>query len=62
MLTFALYLCHRPLLYFFSASKLAQPASPLQLTWLLRMTFLIVIGIAYTGEWLRRLIRDRLLA
>lgn len=62
MLTFALYLCHRPLLYFFSALKLAQPASPLQLTWLLGMTFLIVIGIAYTGEWLRRLIRDRLLA
>jgi peptidoglycan/LPS O-acetylase OafA/YrhL len=61
MLTFALYLCHRPLLYFFSALALARPRSALQLTWLLGMTFLVVVGVAYTGEWLRHRIKDRLM-
>jgi peptidoglycan/LPS O-acetylase OafA/YrhL len=62
MLTFALYLCHRPLLYFFSAIPVAEPGSALQVTWLLGMTLLLVIGIAYFCEWLRRQMRERLLS
>jgi peptidoglycan/LPS O-acetylase OafA/YrhL len=60
MLTFALYLCHRPLLYFFSALRVAAPTSALQLTWLFGMTLLVVIGVAHLGEWLRRQMRERL--
>jgi peptidoglycan/LPS O-acetylase OafA/YrhL len=62
MLTFALYLCHRPLLYFFSALRVAQPTSAVQLVWLFGMTLLVVIGMAHVGEWLRRQMRERLVA
>ncbi len=60
MLTFALYLCHRPLLYFFSALRVAKPTSALQLVWLFGMTLLVVVGMAHLGEWLRRQMRERL--
>jgi peptidoglycan/LPS O-acetylase OafA/YrhL len=59
MLTFALYLCHRPLLYFFSALALAPTGSSLQSSWLLGMTLLAAIGMAHVGEWLRTRIRRR---
>jgi peptidoglycan/LPS O-acetylase OafA/YrhL len=62
MLTFALYVCHRPLLYFFSALRVAKPTSSLQLAWLFGMTLLVVIGMAHLGEWLRGLMRARLFA
>lgn len=62
MLTFALYVCHRPLLYFFSALRVAEPTSSLQLAWLFGMTLLVVIGMAYLGEWLRGWMRKNLFA
>lgn len=60
MLTFALYLCHRPLMYFFSALPLGPPGSWQQMSWLFGMTFMAVIGMAHLGEWLRRQMRRRL--
>lgn len=61
MLTFALYLCHRPLLYFFAALPLGQPGSAPQVLWLFGMTLPAVVAIAYIGEWLRRWMRSRLI-
>lgn len=57
MLTFALYLCHRPLLNFFSVFRLDAPATSLQKVWLFGCTFLIVIAAAYLGEALRARLR-----
>jgi peptidoglycan/LPS O-acetylase OafA/YrhL len=62
MLTFALYLCHRPLLYFFTALHLAQPGTWVQTAWLFTMTFLVVIAVAHLAEWARRSMRGRWLA
>lgn len=53
MLTFSLYLCHRPLLNFFSVVALDKPESVIQKLWLFGGTFAVVIAIAYVGEWLR---------
>jgi peptidoglycan/LPS O-acetylase OafA/YrhL len=60
MLTFALYLCHRPLLYFFAALPLGRPGSWIQIVWLFGMTLLVIVAIAYVGEWLRHWLRSRL--
>jgi len=60
MLTFALYLCHRPLLYFFSAVSAGHAGSWKQSLWLFGMTFAVVIAIAHIGESLRRWMRTRL--
>ena len=59
-LTFALYLCHRPLLQFFSALRVGVPGTPLQSLWLLGMTTLVVIAVARVGEWLRQAMRIEL--
>jgi peptidoglycan/LPS O-acetylase OafA/YrhL len=61
MLTFSLYLCHRPLLNFFSAVVVSDPDSYIQKIWLFGATFCIVIVIAYIGEWLRLKIKRFLL-
>jgi len=58
--TFSLYLCHRPLLQFFSTARLGKPGTPIQHVWLFGMTSLVIIAVAYLGEWLRRAIRRRL--
>lgn len=59
MLTFALYLCHRPLLYFLSALPVSQPGDWRQTLWLFGMTLAVVIGVAHLGEWLRGWMRRR---
>jgi peptidoglycan/LPS O-acetylase OafA/YrhL len=59
-LTFALYLCHRPLLQFFATVRLGVPGMPLQHLWLFGMSALVIIGIASLGEWLRRAMRRHL--
>ncbi|HZO24251.1 MAG TPA: acyltransferase [Steroidobacteraceae bacterium] len=53
MLTFALYLCHRPLMYFLSAVPMGAPGEWRQSAWLFGMTLAVVIGIAHLGEWFR---------
>lgn len=53
MLTFALYLCHRPLLNFFSVFNVAESNTIIQKLWLLSGTMAIVAAVAYCGELLR---------
>ncbi len=53
MLTFALYLCHRPLLNFFAVVAIDKPDTVIQKLWLFGGTFAVVIAVAYLGEWLR---------
>jgi peptidoglycan/LPS O-acetylase OafA/YrhL len=57
MLTFSLYLCHRPLLNFFSVFSVSNPESLIQKVWLFSGTFLVVIVVAYSGEFFRSKIR-----
>jgi peptidoglycan/LPS O-acetylase OafA/YrhL len=58
MLTFALYLCHRPLLYFFAALHVDPPGFWLQTFWLFAMTSGVVIVIAQLSERFRVQIRE----
>lgn len=58
MLTFSLYLCHRPLLNFFSVFSVSNPESLIQKLWLFSGTFFVVIVVAYSGEFLRSKIRN----
>lgn len=60
MLTFSMYLVHRPLLNLFSVIKIGEPHTALQRIWLFGCTFAVIIAIAYVGEWLRNVIRARL--
>jgi peptidoglycan/LPS O-acetylase OafA/YrhL len=60
MLTFSLYLCHRPLLNFFSVVAADAPTSLIQKAWVFGGTFAVVIAVAYVGEWLRIRIKGRL--
>lgn len=53
MLTFSIYLCHRPLLNLFSVVAVDAPNSYVQKVWLFGSTFGVVIAVAYAGEWLR---------
>ncbi|PKO88941.1 MAG: hypothetical protein CVU18_05810 [Betaproteobacteria bacterium HGW-Betaproteobacteria-12] len=53
MLTFALYLCHRPLLNFFSVFKVDEPSTIIQKLWLFSGTIAIVVAVAHCGEWMR---------
>lgn len=62
MLTFSLYLCHRPLLNFFSVFAVDVSNAYVQKVWLFGATFAIVIAVAYLGEWLRVRIKSALLA
>lgn len=57
MLTFSLYLCHRPLLNFFSVFSIDRPDSIIQKLWLFAGTFMVVIVVAYIGEALRSKIK-----
>lgn len=61
MLTFSMYLVHRPLLNLFSVIKIDEPSTAQQRIWLFSLTFLVIIFVAYLGEWLRVLIRDKLM-
>ena len=62
MMTFSMYLVHRPLLNLFSVIKIGEPNTLQQRIWLFGLTFLVIIAVAYFGEWLRVLIRDKLKA
>jgi peptidoglycan/LPS O-acetylase OafA/YrhL len=53
MLTFAIYLCHRPLLQFFSALRIGEPGSAAQQAWLFGGTAIVIITIAHFSNWLR---------
>ena len=58
MLTFSMYLVHRPLLNLFSVLNVDEPGSLIQRIWLFGCTIIIIILIAYLGEWLRVVIRN----
>lgn len=61
MLTFALYLGHRPLLNLFSAWPIATPGHWMQHLWLFGGSFIVCVALAYAGEALRPRLRRALL-
>lgn len=61
-LTFATYLCHRPLLQFLSTWRIAEPGAPLQHLWLFGGTFVVIAVVAHIGEKLRVNIRGALIS
>jgi peptidoglycan/LPS O-acetylase OafA/YrhL len=56
-LTFPLYLCHRPLLYFLGALSLGERGTLIQNLWLAAGTLCVVAAISILGNRLRRQIR-----
>jgi peptidoglycan/LPS O-acetylase OafA/YrhL len=56
-LTFAMYLCHLPLLHFLTAIRIAEPGTMPQHLWLFGGTFLVVAIAAYLSDHLRRRLR-----
>jgi peptidoglycan/LPS O-acetylase OafA/YrhL len=59
-MTFALYLCHRPLLQFLSSERLGLPGSVLQQVWLFGLIAVVTVAVASFGEWFRKIIRRML--
>lgn len=53
LLTFPLYLCHRPLLHFFSGVQVAAPGSWLQNLYLFGAVFLVTAALTVLSERLR---------
>jgi peptidoglycan/LPS O-acetylase OafA/YrhL len=62
MLTFALYLGHRPLLNLFAVVPVAAPGAWLQTLWVLGGTFVVCIGLAHAGESFRPVIKRGLIS
>lgn len=56
-LTFAMYLCHRPLLHFFAVPAIGGPISVAQTTRLLVLVFVVVVVMAWLTDWLRLWLR-----
>ncbi len=61
-LTFALYLCHRPLLQVLSVYRIGVPGSPMQNAWLFGGCFLVVICVAAAADSARYQIRKAVIA
>jgi peptidoglycan/LPS O-acetylase OafA/YrhL len=60
-MTFSLYLCHRPLLHFFSLNAIAPAGSLAQTCWLFGWAFGVTALVTYLSDTLRRRIRLALL-
>ena len=61
-LTFAVYLCHYPLLIFFSAIRIGAPGTPQQHLWLFGGSFLVMALVTWFGDHARYALRRWLTA